>query len=129
MLEHSRGCDVIAIPEDFTSGGAREACKHSEEGGLSRPVSASQDESRAIMDRDVDVAQHGLGISHARDIVQKDARGWRLEWWHLEERNKQILTPDNLQWAIATGDDHSSYNTKNHRQTKPILDYNLLLLH
>lgn len=35
------------------------------------------------MDRDVDVAKDGLGVSHAGGIVDEDARGWRLEQWHL----------------------------------------------
>lgn len=74
LLEDARGGDVVAVPEDLPRRGAREARQHAEEGGLAGAVGAGQDEGRAVVDAEVDVAEHRLRVPHARDVVEQEPR-------------------------------------------------------
>ena len=85
LLEHARGGDVVAVPEDLPGRGAREAGQHAEEGGLAGAVGAGQDEGRAVVDAEVDVAEHRLRVPHARDVVEEEPRRRGAERRHLAE--------------------------------------------
>lgn len=74
LLEHARGGDVVAVPEDLPRGGAGEARQHAEERGLAGAVGAREDQRRAVVDAEVDVAEHRLRVPHARDVVEEEPR-------------------------------------------------------
>lgn len=83
LLEHARGGDVVAVPEDLPRRGAREAGEHPQEGALAGAVGAGEHQRRPVVDADVDVAEHRLRVPHAGDAVEEEPRRRGLQRRHF----------------------------------------------
>ena len=64
-----------------------DSAEHAEDkaGGLAGAVGAGQDEGRAVVDAEVDVAEHRLRVPHARDVVEEEPRRRGAERRHPAE--------------------------------------------
>lgn len=73
----------MSVPEDLPHGGTQEASEHPQEGSLAGSIGTGEDEGRAIVDADVDVAKHCLCVPHVGDGVEHQERRWRPHGRHF----------------------------------------------